>query len=132
VKVGMQIMAPRDVVHVSIRCRCNRGTRLGGCAVGRVVHHVHMAACHACVCLCITTVIGVLQSCLHVGCAYVWQLLFARLFRCETGFVCMLVCSRIYARMYVRVYLGMSVCTFSLHADKTDASAHIKLCTHTL
>jgi hypothetical protein len=32
VKVGMLIMAPRDVVDVSTRCICNRGTRLGGCA----------------------------------------------------------------------------------------------------
>ncbi len=31
-KVGMLIMAPRDVVDVSTRCTCNRGTRPGGCA----------------------------------------------------------------------------------------------------
>ena len=130
-KVGMQIMAPRDVVHVSIRCRCNRGTRLGGCAVGRVVHHVHMAACHACVCLCITTVIGVLQSCLHVGCAYVWQLLFARLFRCETGFVCMLVCAHAY--MHVCMFVCTLACLYALFPRMLTRQmpALTSICAHT-
>ena len=80
---------------------------------------------------CMITVIGVLQSCLHVGCAYVWQLLFARLFRCETGFVCMLVCAHAY--MHVCMFVCTLACLYALFPRMLTRQmpALTSICAHT-